>query len=54
MTQIDLPNKSASGLVEASKILRDIDDIGFLEFSPGDIVRNRLVKKIIDAYEKNK
>ena len=54
VTQIDLPNKSASGLVEASKILRDIDDIGFLEFSPGDIVRNRLVKKIIDAYEKNK
>ena len=54
VTQIDLPNKSASGLVEASKILKDIDDIGFLEFSPGDIVRNRLVKKIIDAYEKNK
>lgn len=54
VTQIDLPNKSASGLVEAAKILKDIDDIGFLEFSPGDIVRNRLVKKIIDAYEKNK
>ncbi len=54
VTQIDLPNKSASGLVEASKILKEIDDIGFLEFSPGDIVRNRLVKKIIDAYEKNK
>ncbi|MBO7430624.1 MAG: PhoH family protein [Spirochaetia bacterium] len=54
VTQIDLPNKSASGLVEAAKILRDIDDIGFLEFSPADIVRNRLVKKIIDAYEKNK
>ena len=54
VTQIDLPNKSASGLVEAVKILKDIDDIGFLEFSPGDIVRNRLVKKIIDAYEKNK
>ena len=54
VTQIDLPNKSASGLVEAASILKDIDDIGFLEFSPGDIVRNRLVKKIIDAYEKNK
>ena len=54
VTQIDLPNKSASGLVEAARILKDIDDIGFLEFSPGDIVRNRLVKKIIDAYEKNK
>lgn len=54
VTQIDLPNKSASGLVEATKILREIDDIGFLEFSSGDIVRNRLVKKIIDAYEKNK
>ena len=54
VTQIDLPNKSASGLVEAVKILKEIDDIGFLEFSPGDIVRNRLVKKIIDAYEKNK
>ena len=54
VTQIDLPNKSASGLVEATRILREIDDIGFLEFSSGDIVRNRLVKKIIDAYEKNK
>jgi len=54
VTQIDLPNKSASGLVEAVRILKEIDDIGFLEFSPGDIVRNRLVKKIIDAYEKNK
>ena len=54
VTQVDLPNKSASGLVEASKILKEIDDIGFLEFSPADIVRNRLVKKIIDAYEKNK
>ena len=54
VTQIDLPNKSASGLVEAVKILKEIDDICFLEFSPGDIVRNRLVKKIIDAYEKNK
>ena len=54
VTQIDLPNKSASGLVEAARILKDIDDIGFLEFSPADIVRNRLVKKIIDAYEKNK
>ena len=53
ITQIDLPNKSASGLVEAVKVLKGIDDIGFLEFSPGDIVRNRLVKKIIDAYEKN-
>jgi len=54
VTQIDLPNKKVSGLVEAMEILRDIDDIGFLEFSPGDIVRNRLVKKIIDAYEKIK
>ena len=54
VTQIDLPNKAASGLVEAARILKDIDDIGFLEFSPADIVRNRLVKKIIDAYEKNK
>mgnify|MGYP003297762015 CR=1 FL=1 len=52
VTQIDLPNKKVSGLVEAMGILKDIDDIGFLEFSPGDIVRNRLVKKIIDAYEK--
>lgn len=54
ITQIDLPAKKSSGLVEALEILRNIEDIGFVEFASGDIVRNRLVKKIIDAYEKTK
>ena len=54
VTQIDLPAKKSSGLVEALDILKDIEDIGFVRFEAGDIVRNRLVKKIIDAYEKAK
>lgn len=52
MTQTDLPFGVKSGLVEATKILRDIDDIAIHEFSDRDVVRHRLVQKIILAYEK--
>ena len=51
-TQIDLPNKQRSGLVEAQDILQDIEGIGFVFFSKKDVVRHHLVKRIIAAYEK--
>lgn len=51
-TQVDLPRKQDSGLVHALRILKGIKDIGFVTFSKNDVVRHKLVKKIIDAYEK--
>jgi phosphate starvation-inducible PhoH-like protein len=53
ITQIDLPRTRASGLVHASAILRDVPGIGFVEFSSADVVRSRLVQRIVDAYEKD-
>ena len=52
VTQIDLPDAKRSGLVEASKILRDIPDIAICRFSEKDVVRHKLVQDIIRAYEK--
>ena len=52
-TQVDLPNKNQSGLVEAKKLLKSIDGIGFCSFSKADVVRHPLVQKIIHAYEKS-
>jgi phosphate starvation-inducible PhoH-like protein len=51
VTQIDLPSKERSGLVEALKILRDINGIEVIEFTREDVVRHRLVQEIIRAYE---
>lgn len=51
ITQIDLPEGTTSGLVEASKILVDVDDIDFVEFEQSDVVRHSLVQEVIDAYE---
>ncbi len=51
-TQVDLPIKSHSGLVEARRILSDIDGIKFCSFSKEDVVRHPLVQAIINAYEK--
>ncbi len=53
VTQIDLPKASASGLVQASEILRDIEGIEFVSFTARDTVRSRVVQRIISAYEKN-
>tara|TARA_Y100001970_G_scaffold250037_1_gene321336 strand:+ start:22492 stop:23442 length:951 start_codon:yes stop_codon:yes gene_type:complete len=50
LTQIDLPKDSSSGLVHSLDVLRDLDDIGFVEFKSRDIVRHGLVKKIVEAY----
>ena len=52
ITQIDLPPKNVSGLVQAKEILQNIDGVGFIYFDKSDVVRHRLVKDIIDAYEK--
>lgn len=52
ITQIDLPDSRKSGLVEAVKILKGIEDIAIHRFSEKDVVRHRLVQDIIKAYEK--
>ena len=52
ITQIDLPEGKKSGLKEAIKILKNIDDIGMVRFNEKDVVRHRLVQDIIKAYEK--
>lgn len=52
-SQIDLPLKSKSGLLQATKILKDIKGIGFINFTSKDVVRHQLVTKIIEAYEKD-
>jgi len=51
-TQVDLPVKTHSGLVQARKILSNIDGIRFCSFSKTDVVRHHLVQEIINAYEK--
>jgi phosphate starvation-inducible PhoH-like protein len=52
ITQIDLPNTNDSGLLQSNKILRNIEGISIVYFDAGDIVRHRLVKHIVNAYEK--
>jgi len=52
ITQIDLPVPSRSGLVEAVKVLKNIDDIAICRFTEKDVVRHRLVQDIVKAYEK--
>ena len=52
VTQIDLPKRDISGLVQIQEVLKDIEGISFVQFNKGDVVRHRLVKDIIEAYEK--
>ena len=52
MTQVDLPGRQRSGLIEAQHILKGIDQIKFINFSANDVVRHPVVAKIINAYEK--
>ena len=52
ITQIDLPNSTVSGLVEAIDLLKDIKGISIVQFTKKDVVRHRLVSQIIEAYEK--
>lgn len=53
-SQIDLPKKVESGLMHSISILNKIEDIGFMELTAEDVVRNPLVKKIVKAYENEK
>jgi len=53
-SQIDLPSKSNSGLIDVLKILKNINDIGIVKLDEHDIARHHLVKHIIDAYSKSK
>ncbi|WP_410795682.1 PhoH family protein [Paenibacillus sp. J5C2022] len=53
VTQIDLPRGKNSGLVEAQRILKSIDEIGLIYFSEQDVVRHSLVQKIITAYDRD-
>ena len=52
MTQIDLPSSQTSGLVQAMKILKGVKGISFIELNKKDIVRHKLVTRIVEAYEK--
>ncbi|MEG1874049.1 MAG: PhoH family protein [Angelakisella sp.] len=52
ITQIDLPNDRRSGLVEATRVLGGIPDIGICRFTDKDVVRHRLVQEIVRAYER--
>ena len=54
ITQIDLANPSESGLLDATNVLKDMEDIVFCEFDSQDVVRNQLVKLIVNAYDNNK
>jgi phosphate starvation-inducible PhoH-like protein len=53
VTQIDLPKKTSSGLVQVQEVLRGVAGISFVYFDRNDVVRHRLVKDIIDAYERH-
>ena len=52
MTQTDLPSQQKSGLATAFQILKNVEGIGFCEFSQKDVVRHALVQRIVAAYEK--
>ena len=52
VTQIDLQESSKSGLIEAAKVLKGIDDIGIVRLTEKDVVRHKLVQDIVKAYDK--
>ena len=52
ITQIDLPDSNKSGLIDAMRILKNVDDIAVMHFTEKDVVRHKLVQDIIKAYEK--
>ena len=53
ITQIDLPREQASGLIQVRQILADIEGIGFVEFGNADVVRHKLVQRIVEAYKRH-
>ena len=52
VTQIDLPVGKVSGLIEATRVLKNVDDIGIVRFTEKDVVRHKLVQDIIKAYDR--
>ena len=50
VTQIDLPRERKSGLIEVSRVLSKVDDVAFVRLEGRDVVRHRLVQRIVDAY----
>lgn len=52
VTQVDLPNTTRSGLIEAARILKSVEGLSFIAFSEDDVVRHRLVTEIIKAYDR--
>jgi phosphate starvation-inducible PhoH-like protein len=52
ITQIDLPREQASGLIQVRDILREVDGIGVVEFGHEDVVRHKLVQRIVEAYKR--
>ena len=53
ITQIDLPPQATSGLIQAMHVLKNVPGIGKIEFTKQDIVRHKLVQRIVEAYENN-
>ena len=51
VTQVDLPRDQASGLIQVRDILADIEGIAFVHFGPEDVVRHKLVQRIVEAYK---
>jgi phosphate starvation-inducible protein PhoH and related proteins len=52
-SQVDLPNKNQSGLIESKNILKDVKEISIVNFDQKDVIRHPLVAKIVEAYKKN-
>jgi phosphate starvation-inducible PhoH-like protein len=53
VTQVDLPREQASGLIQVRTILQSLDGIGFVEFGHEDVVRHKLVQRIVEAYKRH-
>ena len=53
VTQIDLPRENRSGLVHVRDVLQNIDGIQFVEFGHKDVVRHKLVQRIVEAYKEH-
>ena len=51
LTQIDLPHRQSSGLIQALQVLKDVNGIGFITLGKKDIVRHKLVTRIVEAYD---
>jgi phosphate starvation-inducible PhoH-like protein len=53
ITQIDLPREQRSGLIQVQSILQEVDGIGFVRFGHQDVVRHKLVQRIVEAYKQH-